>query len=435
MRGVLAAAPRVRRIAAGYGAKTACSAVFLSKRDLADVLREDLQAVPGLTVELDRERRTVRARVGGCERTAVFHEGLGSVLLPDDSPLVFPTLPPRAPREEVDSAWPLGEACGETKLARLDAALRDAFSEPDPKRPRRTRAVVVVHRGCLVGEQYAPGLGPATPLLGWSITKSVVNALIGILVGRGSLDVHQPVHVPEWPEGDPRARLTFDVLLRMSSGLRFWEQYLNPLSHVTSMLFHHPGAAAYAATFPLVADPDTRWSYASGTANLLARALRERLGGDHAKYLAFPRTLFDRIGMHSAQVELDASGHFVGSSFSYATARDWARFGQLYLQDGLWNGERVLPEGWVAYTRRPTPTAPLGEYGAHFWLNAGAPRNRAASIYPRLPRDAYFARGHEEQSISVIPSREAVVVRLGQTTDRRAFDLEDFVAGILEALP
>ena len=139
--------------------------------------------------------------------------------------------------------------------------------------------------------------------------------------------------------------------------------------------------------------------------------------------------------MHSARIEVDASGHFVGSSFSYATARDWARFGQLYLQDGVWDGERILPEGWVDYSRRPTPAAPLGEYGAHFWLNAGSPKNPEKSLFPRLPRDAFFARGYEEQSVSVIPSREAVVVRLGQTQDRSAWDLQAFLAGVLDALP
>ena len=176
------------------------------------------------------------------------------------------------------------------------------------------------------------------------MTKSVTNALFGILVARGALDVNQPISVPEWQNGDARGGISYDVLLRMSSGLRFWEQYWNPFSHVASMLFHQQSAAAYAATFPLVAPPDTRWSYASATSNLLARSMRELLGGDHASYLDFPRTaLFERIGMHSARIEGDASGHFVGSSFSYATARDWARFGQLYLQDGVWDGERILP--------------------------------------------------------------------------------------------
>jgi CubicO group peptidase (beta-lactamase class C family) len=430
LRGVLAAAPKVRRIAAGYGAKSVCSALFVSKRALADVMAQDLQGIPGLTVEVDQTERRVRARAGGCERTAVFHEGLGSVLLEGDESLPFPTLPPCTPRPHAGEPWPAGEAVEQADFPRLDAVLDEAFSEPDPKRPRRTRAIVVVFRGRIVAERYAPGLGADTPLLGWSMSKSVVNALIGTLVASGALDVHQPVPVPEWANGDPRARLTYDVLLRMSSGLRFWEQYWNPLSHVTSMLFHHPGAAAYAASFPLVAEPDTRWSYASGTTNLLTRALR--LGRDHADYLALPRAFFDRIGMHSALMEIDASGHFLGSSFSYATARDWARFGQLYLQDGLWNGERVLPEGWVDYTRRPTPAAPCGEYGAHFWLNAGAKRK---PLCPRLPHDAFFARGHEEQSVSVIPSREAVVVRLGQTADHSAWSLEDFLADVLDALP
>ena len=440
LRGALFAAPRLRRIAAGYSAKVACSAVFLSGRSIADVLREDLEAVPGVRLELDREKAQVHAQIRGCRRTAAFTEGLGAVLLHESEDLALPGLDPRPEATPTDSPWPQGDGAptglAPESQAKLDAVLDDAFSEPDPKRPRRTRAVVVVHRGQLIAERYAPGFDASTRLLGWSMTKSIVNALVGLLVAEGKLDVHQPVAAPEWSApNDPRASLSYDVLLRMSSGLKFWEQYWNPLSHVSSMLFHYSAAAAYAGSFPLVAEPDTRWSYASGTTNVVARALRGVIGGDHASYLSYPqRALFDRIGMRSAQVELDASGHFVGSSFSYATARDWARFGQLYLQDGVWEGERLLPAGWVDYTRSPAPAAPLGDYGAHFWLNT-VPARGGASVYPSLPHDAFFARGHEEQSVSIIPSRDAVIVRLGQTADREAWSIEHFVGGVLSALP
>jgi CubicO group peptidase (beta-lactamase class C family) len=437
MRGLLRAAPGLKRIAAGYAAKAACSSLFVAQRPLASILAEDLQLVPELDLQVDADRGEVLARVRGFERRARLHPGLGARILHPEAPPQLPALPQRPGRADDALPWPRGEAVDAPTRPALEAVLDEAFAEPDPRRPRRTRGVVVVHRGRLVGERYAPGFGPETPQLGWSMTKSLVNALAGVLVGQGALDLHQPLPAPEWQApGDPRRLLDFDVLLRMSSGLRFWEQYWNPLSHVATMLFDHPGAAAYAAGLPLVAAPDTRWSYASGSSNLLARALREVVGGEQADYLSFPaRALFDRIGMQSAVMEVDASGHFVGSSFSYATPRDWARFGQLYLQDGIWEGERILPEGWVEATRTPTPAAPLGEYGSHFWLNAGAPGNPARRMYPRVPADAFFARGHDEQSVSIVPSRETVIVRLGQTADSSAWDLEDFLAQVLGALP
>jgi len=439
--GALKVTPVLRQIAAGYSAKVACSALFLSERELASIIAEDLDGIPGLTLEVNREAGEVLARVAGQERRAIFREGLGAVLLhpaASDKILGFPA--PPAPREASSEPWPAGNepgpsALGEEQQSALEAAVTEAFAEPRGG-GRRTRAVVVVHRGRIVCERYAPGFSAETRLVGWSMTKSLLNALIGILVGRGSLSIEEPIAAPEWEAaGDPRRGLNVDQLLRMSSGLRFWEQYWNPLSHVSSMLFAHPSAAAYSAGLPLVAPPDSGWWYASGSTNILARKVQQVLG-DPAAALAFPRrALFDPLGMQSAQLEVDASGHFVASSFCYATARDWARFGLLYLQDGLWQGERLLPEGWVEYSRRPTHCAPLGQYGAHFWLNAGPPGRPEARIYPSLPADLFCARGFEEQILAIIPSREAVILRLGQTASQSAWSHEEFVARILGALP
>lgn len=242
---------------------------------------------------------------------------------------------------------------------KLAEAMDKAFSEPDPKKPRRTRAVVVVYDGRIIAERYAPGFSQSTPLLGWSMTKSVTNALIGILVGQGRLLIQEPAPVPEWSGADdPRGAITLDQLLRMSSGLKFIEEYTKN-SDATCMLFGTHDTAAYAASQPLETEPDSKWSYSSGTANILSRLVRHTIGGTSADYFAFPRrALFNRIGMRSAIMEPDASGTFVGSSFMYATVRDWARFGLLYLQDGVWEGTQILPEGWVDYSRRPTPKAP-----------------------------------------------------------------------------
>jgi CubicO group peptidase (beta-lactamase class C family) len=255
--------------------------------------------------------------------------------------------------------------------------------------------------------------------------------------------VDEPAPVPEWSRpGDPRGAITLDNMLRMSSGLEFGEVYEDPLSDVCIMLFSVRDAAAYAADKPLETEPGNKWYYSSGTTNVISRIVRDAIGGTQADYFAFPRNaLFDRIGMRSAVIEPDPSGTFVGSSYMYATARDWARFGLLYLQDGVWDGERILPEGWVDYSRKPTPGSPGGVYGAHFWLNPTRTPDestgsaRVGLSAPRLPADLYQCLGHEGQSVTIIPSRKTVVVRLGLSQAPGAWDLDSFIANVLEALP
>ncbi len=338
------------------------------------------------------------------------------------------------PTVEWEEATP---AAPDVDAPRLAAALAAAFAEPDPDRPRRTRAVIVVRGGRIVAERYVQGFGRGTPLLGWSMTKSVTNALCGILVGQGKLDVHARAEVPEWRDAtDPRRAITLDQLLHASSGLRWSETYeASPFeSDVIAMLYGagHRDMAAFAAAKPLDHAPGTRWSYSSGTTLIVSGIVRRAVGGTLDDYHAFPRrALFERIGMESAVIEPDASGTFVGSSYSYATARDWARFGLLYLRDGVWDGARLLPEGWVDYSRTPAPAAPHGEYGAHFWLNAGVPERGVPRPDPRAPADLFYASGHEGQLVAIVPSRDLVIVRLGLTPDDGRYDLDGFVAEVI----
>ena len=301
---------------------------------------------------------------------------------------------------------------------------------------RQTRAVAVVYDGQLIAERYAPGFGPDMPILGWSMSKSVTNALVGLLVRQGRLVLHDPAPVPEWrATEDPRGDITLDQLLRMSSGLAFEEIY-RPLTDATDMLYGAHDFGAFAAQSHLEAPPDQKWHYSSGTANIIARIVRYEAEKTGPNYYRFMReALFDRIGMTSAVMEPDSSGTFVGSSYTVATVRDWARFGLLYLQDGMWNGERILPEGWVEYTTTPTPGAPKGQYGALFWLNAGAPGNPANRLWPHAPVDAYAAQGFQEQKVIMIPSRKLVLVRLGATAPRSAWDTDAFIANVIRALP
>ena len=308
-----------------------------------------------------------------------------------------------------------------------------AFTEPNPKRQRRTRAIVVLRDGEIIAEQYAAGFDAHTRLAGWSMAKSVLNALVGILVGEERLSLQANALLPEWQPPDPRAAITIEDLLRMRSGLTFSEAYADFSSDVIEMLFNQPDTAGYAARQPLNSAPGTTWSYASGTSNILSAIVRRTVGD--AAYLEWPkRVLFEPLGMTSAILEPDASGTFVCSSFMLATARDWAQFGQLFLQDGVWNGHRILPEGWVSFSTTPTAQSPGTNFGAHWWLKLAVEIGGGTSAAARIPSDTFFAIGHEAQILTVIPSRRLVVVRLGLSVYIDAWNQAEFLAELLDAL-
>jgi CubicO group peptidase (beta-lactamase class C family) len=415
-------------VGAGYAAKVTCSLAHLSRyeRDAIDpyVAAEITPLGPALDVRVTPGGAEALV-LGGLVRTrAVLRRDLGCTLALADVPL--PDLAPLPPRPARDPSrpWPEGEAMpAAPPPAAVARAVERAFEEPGPPRPlRQTKAVVVVRDGRLVAERYAPGVDPDALLLSWSMAKSVTMALVGTLVLDGRLALEAPAPVPEWRGvGDPRGAITLDQLLRQSSGLAFDETY-GAVNDASRMLFTRPDTGAFAAAFPLADPPETVWSYSSGTSNIVARIVRDAFGGDLAAMVRFARErLFDPAGMTSALFEPDASGTFIGSSFAFMTARDWARFGELFRRDGVWDGRRLLPEGWVRYATTPTPKAPLGRYGAHWWLDAGEPGQPERRPWPALPAETYAARGHSGQWVVVVPSARLVVVRLGLTLP----DLED----------
>ena len=430
---------RELRVGSGYAAKLMCSGVFVAGRTPESLLAEDLDWFWWLRPRADREQRTASSSLLGLgSSTAVYRDGLGCALAVGESidALRAQGFDPGPGPDPAVTPWPDGDLGAETSLpapqrAALDAAVAGAFGEPDPAAARRTRAVLVLRSGRIAAERYAPGFGAGTPLIGWSMTKSVMATLVGIQVLRGRLDPSAPAGVPGW-EADARAGIQLEHLLRMTSGLDFKERN-GAWGDSAPMLFRSRSASGYAARSPLAHPPGTFWSYSSGTSNLLAGILRASQP-EGADYHRFPReALFDRIGMRSAVLETDPAGDFVGSSFSYATARDWARFGLLHAQNGIWQGERLLPEGWVAFVRRPTAASPKGRYGAHWWLNAGsdgAPENRP---FPSLPADLFYAAGYEGQFVVIFPSQDLIVVRLGQSEPEQAFDLERFLRAVLDA--
>ena len=275
--------------------------------------------------------------------------------------------------------------------------------------PSITLAELVLKGGRVVHETYGPDTGPGTTLISWSTAKSVTQALVGIAVRQGRLELDAPAPVPEWA-GDARRDITLRQLLHMSSGLRFVEDYVDDsISHCLEMLFGTGQAdvAAYAASQPLEHDPGCVFNYSSGTTNIVSRIVGQAVGGGEPGMRAFMQDeLFGPLGMTSADPRFDAAGTFVGSSFLYCTAGDFARFGQLYLAGGVWDGRRILPEGWVELAASPAPVPVTEEfgYGAHWWLWDG-------HGFP----GTFAAHGYEGQYIIVRPDRDLVVVRLGRT--------------------
>jgi CubicO group peptidase (beta-lactamase class C family) len=424
---------RVAAIGAAYRSKVICSIVFGTGRTIDPQHVEDVSADSYWPLRIFRSRvdpaaRTVTSSLFGLRsRTATYRPGLGATLFLSTANLKVRTT------SGTTAASAATASLKAHTTSSLQRVVDRAFTEPNPKSLRRTRAIVVLHDGEIVAEQYAPGFDATIPLPGWSMAKSVLNALVGILVGEQRLSLQDTALMPQWQPPDPRAAITLEDLLRMRSGLKFSELYSDFSSDVIEMLFNQPDTAAYAARQPLSFPPGKTWSYASGTSNILSAIVR-RTVGDSA-YFGWPRAaLFDPIGMTSATLEPDAAGTFVGSSFMFATARDWARFGQLFLQDGIWDGRRILPVDWVKFSTTPTAPSLLGNFGAHWWLKLGPEIGGGTDAAARIPRDAFFAIGHEAQTLTVIPSRRFVAVRLGLSVYIDAWNQAEFIAELLDAL-
>jgi CubicO group peptidase (beta-lactamase class C family) len=443
-------AGQVLSFASAYYAKTLCSGVYLAKRDEHQVILEDVLAERPFVLrhwqrEVYRDRKLVNVALSGfAGRNALYRPGLGCTLVTGTSIKALQEqvkgYSPPPPAERSTALWPQGdsvELSGSREgvdTQKLETAIDAAFAEPKQGARRRTRSVVVVHKGRIIAERYAEGFGPDTPQAGWSMGKSVLNALIGTLVADGRLRLDLNRLLPQWQgAGDPRSAITVDNLLRMESGLDFDDPHGRMLSDVRKMLFLRGDAASYAASEKLRNPVGSTWFYSSGSSALLASAMRTALGGSQARYFSYPRkALFGPLGMNSAVMEPDEAGTFLAPAFVYASARDWARLGLLYLNDGVWEGERILPEGWVKTSLKPTPQSG-GQYGAHLWLEIpGFLRPETPSVHPP-PDDAFFMLGIDGQMVAVIPSLQLVVVRLGLSRKRNAWDHEAFLHQLLGA--
>lgn len=427
------APPALIRIAAGYSAKIVCSNVFIANRDPEKVLSIDVQA-PGnpvlklLSVDVERNQGVVHSRLLGMfgRGLAIYRRGTGCTVVPDgDVKQASAFTAPQAGAPTGPGPWPQGAG-----ITASDPAVTSILADTTLTGPGM-RGVVVVKDGHIVGETYSAHFGPDVPLLGWSMTKTVNAAIIGTVIADGRMKRDEQALFPFWQ--DERAKIGLPDMMAMASGLEFNEDY-GDVTDVTRMLYVEPDMASFAAHKPLIHPIGQEFNYSSGTAVMLSRVWQDAIGDQNAA-LAWPRThLFDPIGMTSAVMETDARGTFVGSSYMYATARDWARFGLFLLRDGNWNGRQILPEGYVEWMRTPSPA--YEGYGRQVWMEG--PQGPAGDEHPDakfgVPDDAYWMIGHDGQSLAIIPSAKMVVVRLGLTPSKLGYQPQPLVAALIKAL-
>lgn len=440
-------------LAAGMKATLTCSSVFLAKREVADVIHHEVgtpdndvigvQTLPD--PEVDRRTRSVSVKFATTEppRVAVFRGDRAgcTVLPPGSSPEDVRKVPtverPAPPGDPSKMPWPQGDvvkrdsSADHGDAARLGETVKAAFDSETYGPNSKSLGVVVVHKGEIIAERYAPGFDRNTQYRTWSTSKSFVNALIGVLVREGKLRVDQPVPIPEW-RNDDRAKITVRDLMHMSSGLR--TVLRSSGSNTPRAYWGGVDTAAEIIRQPLVAAPGTRWHYSNFDTLLLVRAMKEVIG-DQDAYLRFPwKELYDKLGMRHTVNETDPFGNFVMSSQSYTTPRDLARFGMLFLADGVWNGERILPEGWVDFTERPAPADEALEYGAQFWRMSYEDGERDE----RIPPGVFYTNGRHGQFTTIVPSEDLVIVRTGldpsNTTPGYSFYLRDFVSEVIAAV-
>jgi len=401
-----AAVQPMLRVGVGLGAKLACSARYVSGFDTARI-EDDIAVYSPLTRAIRYRwlpEGGVEASLPGAGATAHYRPGLGCTLDYGEPAVLDALEVPVVPAASGES-WPRGSAVPPPRPALQ--RLLEAILAQDNAAGLDTRALLVVHDGAVVAEAYAEGIGPRTPLLGWSMGKSVLAIVLGRLERLRRLSVDERGLFLAW-RADGRADISVENLLQMSSGLRFDEAY-EPGRDATRMLFESPAAAALPLAAPLQHPPGKHFSYSSGTTNLLARLALERAGGSpQAQIDFFRRELAQPLGLRDTTLEPDADGVFVASSFVYASARDWARFGQLLVAGGTSGDRRLLDADWVARAVRPNGSDNDRRYGYQLWLNAGGePR------WPSLPRDAYAMQGNRRQVVMMLPAQRSVIVRLG----------------------
>jgi CubicO group peptidase (beta-lactamase class C family) len=425
-----AGAADMQEVTAGYQALFTCSAHFIAKRALADIINVELVDMAEFELpqpEIDEQRQLVRATDGkGFTAVAAYRPSVGCTLLPptwteaDVGQLPNISLAAKPTMDSV--AFPLGDKINVKPDRRARTLLNQAFDGQTFGEDTVTVGIAIVHKGKLVGEQYRDGFGIHNGYRTWSTAKSISASLIGIAVKDGLIDINEPADIPEWRFfNDPRQAITYEHLLHMSSGL--YSQGAN----TNALYFGGQDVISAATTTHLEVEPNTRWKYANNDTLLLLRGLRAALDND-LEYLRYPYDkLFHRIGMYHTRMEMDHQGNFIGSSQVYTTARDLARFGLLYLNKGVWNGQQILPVGWTDYVAEAAPTLPRSPgkrgYGAQFWL---------LDSLPGVPAGTYTTAGNKGQFVTIIPSQDMVIVRTGVDPNGKTWALDKFINAAIE---
>jgi len=393
-------------ILAGYSAKNTASSVFLGKRTLefTDTTDNNFSPVNLATDKIDTLHKLASSSVFGLlTRKAMFREGLGAVLTLTKENENESFLKPKRIKADLITAFPYGNAPQKDTIFsnidynKLNTTVSSIFGK------RKTRAVVVIYKDQIIAEQYADGFTKDSRILGWSMTKSILSTVFGVMQYQGKIDINDRAPIASW-QNDDRKNITLNNLLQMNSGLA-WDENYDEISDATKMLFLERDMTKMQAKKPLTGKINGSWNYSSGTSNLLSGILRTKFK-THQKYLDYWYSdLIDKIGMNSMILETDLAGNYVASSYAWATPRDWGKFGLLYLHNGYWNGEQLFAKEWVKYVSKPTPTSDK-TYGAQFWLNAGG---RLTDV----PKNMYFADGYQGQRIYILPDQQLVVVRFG----------------------
>ncbi len=416
-------------IISGYTSKYMASQVYVAGRQQESVTNADLKfpLIELAETEVDARTKSASATVYGLmSRKAIEREGLGTVLVNSDYDEGQEYLQPKRNKVFDTLPYPFGHLpAKDTLFPEIDYdKLKKAVAMPFiNNKVQKTRTLLVLYKGHLLHEDYAEGFDKETPILGWSMTKSVLATLYGVLEHQQKLEMQWPAPITEWKD-DERKEITLDHLLRMQSGLE-WDEDYTKISDVSRMLFLESDMTKSQKDKEAIAKPTEIWNYSSGTTNLLSGILRMQFRS-HQEYLDFPyKALIDKIGMHSMLLEADLKGNYVGSSYGWANTRDWGRFGQLYLNKGNWNGEQLFSPTWIDYITTPTQHSE-GTYGAHFWLNANGK-------YPNVPKDLFSANGYQGQYVFVIPSKELVVVRTGLAEDPD-FDTNGFLGTLVDCI-
>lgn len=424
-------------ILTAFAAKGMCSSVFLADKDPERVVKEDLSFFPISLAKskINYEEKSVTSTVFNlAKRKAIYREGLGAVIVldtPEEELKKQKFFIPDPGYSQDTIPWPKGNILMDTIIpgvdySRLKELIDTCFDKPGEDPFKKTLSILVCYDNQIIVEKYLEGYSYSTMFHGWSMTKSITGAVAGILSDNGKLSIDDPVKITEWKD-DERDEIKIKNVVRMTTGLDWYENYFT-ISDATVMLMQSDDMLASVTDNALEFEPGTHWNYSSGDANLLSGIIRYTINDDWDYHSILYDKLLHPIGMLKTVVETDASGLFVASSYSYGSTRDWARFGLLFLNEGIFTGDTIISKEWVDFMKTEVEVSD-GKYAGTFWVEEFDPENKLSDV----PDDVFFADGFLGQRIYMIPSKKLVAVRMGYSMSN--FSMNDFLREVIGTLP